>query len=187
MDNLILFAYKICIMEYINITLVCAGSILMILGILGCILPVLPGPILSYIGILLLHFTKWVDYSSDFLIGWALVVVIVQILEYYIPIWSTKRFGGGKLGAIGCTVGVIAGIFILPPWGLIIFPIVGAFAGEMLDSKNLTTAIKAGFGSFVGFLAGTLMQLAVALVLAYYFFSALYTDLIKGLIAITWS
>lgn len=174
-------------MEYIDITFICVGAILMILGILGCILPVLPGPILSYIGILLLHFTKWVDYSFDFLIGWALVVIIVQILEYYIPIWSTKHFGGGKLGTIGCSIGVVVGIFFLPPWGLIIFPIIGAFIGEMLDRKNLTIAIKAGFGSFVGFLAGTLMQLAVALVLAYYFFSVLYTDLIRGLITIAWN
>lgn len=153
----------------IDIILTIIGSICMLLGIAGCILPVLPGVVLSYVGIVLLHLTSWVEFSTEFLIAWAIVVVAVELLNYYIPIWGTKQFGGGKKGAAGCTVGVVAGIFVFPPWGLILLPFAGAIIGELIDNKTAGKAIKAGFGAFIGFVAGTLMQIVVALILAYYF------------------
>lgn len=154
----------------LDIILTILGALLMIIGILGCILPVLPGIPLSYIGILLLHFTSKVEFSTQFLIIWGIIVIIVQLLDYYVPIWGTKKFGGGKKGAWGSAIGIVAGIFILPPWGIIIFPFVGAVIGELFDNKELNIALKAGFGAFIGFLAGTVMKLVVAIVLAFYFF-----------------
>lgn len=150
------------------------GAILMIVGIVGCIIPALPGVPLSYIGILLLHFTSKVEFSIPFLIIWAIVVIAVQILDYYVPVWGTKKFGGGKKGAWGSAIGVVLGIFIIPPWGIIIFPFVGAVIGELIDNKEFNIAIKAGFGAFLGFIAGTFMKLAVALILAFYFFKEVF-------------
>ena len=150
--------------------LIIIGSIFIVTGFLGCLLPVLPGVPLSYIGILLLHFTSKVEFSLHFLIIWGIVVVLVQVLDYYVPIWGTKKFGGGSKGAWGSAIGVAVGIFVLPPWGIIIMPFVGAVIGELIDNKDLQTALKAGFGSFIGFLAGTVIKLVVALVLAFYFF-----------------
>ena len=154
----------------LDILLTILGTILILSGIIGCIIPALPGIPLSYAGIILLHLTSRVQFSTTFLIIWAIVVIIVQILDYYVPIWGTKKFGGGKYGAWGSTLGVIVGIFIIPPWGIIIFPFVGAVIGELIDGKKFNIALKAGFGAFMGFIAGTLMKLAVAFVLAFYFF-----------------
>lgn len=153
----------------LDIMLTILGAILMIVGIAGCILPVLPGVVLNYVGLLLLHFTSRVEFSTDFLIGWALVVIAIEVLDYFIPIWGTKKFGGGKKGAWGCTIGVVAGIFLLPPWGIIIFPFVGAVIGELIDNKEMKVALKAGLGAFVGFVAGTFLQVVVALVLTFFF------------------
>lgn len=153
----------------LDIILTILGAILMIVGIAGCILPVLPGVVLNYVGLLLLHFTSRVEFSTDFLIGWALVVIAIEVLDYFIPIWGTKKFGGGKKGAWGCTIGVVAGIFLLPPWGIIIFPFVGAVVGELIDNKEMKVALKAGLGAFVGFVAGTFLQVVVALVLTFFF------------------
>lgn len=153
----------------LDIILTILGAILMIVGIAGCILPVLPGVVLNYVGLLLLYFTSRVEFSTEFLIGWALVVIAIEVLDYFIPIWGTKKFGGGKKGAWGCTIGVVVGIFVLPPWGIIIFPFVGAVIGELIDDKDVKVALKAGLGAFVGFLAGTFLQVLVALVLTFFF------------------
>lgn len=153
----------------LDIILTAVGAILMVVGIIGCIVPVLPGVVLNYVGILLLHFSSRVEFSMEFLVGWSIVVVAIEVLDYYIPIWGTKKFGGGKKGAWGCTIGVVAGIFILPPWGIIICPFVGAVIGELLDKKETKQALKAGLGAFVGFLAGTFLQVVVALVLTFIF------------------
>jgi len=154
------------------------GAILIIMGIIGCVVPLLPGIPLSYVGILLLHFTSKVQFSTEFLIVWGVVVIVVQILDYYIPVWGTQKLGGGSKGAWGSTIGVVAGIFIFPPWGIILFPFVGAVIGELIDKKEPKVALKAGFGAFLGFVAGTIMKLTVGVILAYCFFK----ELIGGLL-----
>jgi len=154
-----------------DIFLIISGSLLMILGIAGCLLPLLPGPPLSYLGLVAIHLTSKIDFSSKFLIWWGIIVIIVLVLDYVIPIWGTKIFGGSKFGVWGSMVGLLAGLFI-PPIGVIIGPFMGAVAGEMLGG-NRQHALKAGFGSFIGFLAGTVVKLLVSLIMLYYFIVAL--------------
>lgn len=149
------------------------GAICIIVGFLGCVLPILPGLPISYLGILLLHFTSKVDYSLAFLIGWAIVVIIVQILDYFVPIWGTKKFGGSKAGTWGSGIGLFLGMF-LSPWGVILGPFVGALIGELISGKEFSLALRAGFGSFIGFLVGTIMKLIVAFVLGFFFFKELF-------------
>jgi hypothetical protein len=148
--------------------------ILMILGIIGCLLPVLPGPPLSYFGILLLHFTKFADFSSALLITLAAVVVFVSILDYVVPVWGTRKFGGSKYGTRGATVGLIIGFF-LGPLGIIIGPFIGAVVGELIFKDDMKYAIKAGFGSLLGFLTGIGLKLAVSFLMTFYFVKALIT------------
>lgn len=138
-----------------------------IIGIIGSVLPVLPGVPLSYGGILLLHFTEKVQFSIQFLIFWALMVILVQLLDYYVPIWGTKKFGGSKRGIWGCAIGMVVGIFI-GPWGIVLGPFVGAILGELSGGKQTQEAIKAGFGSFMGFLLGIVSKLIVGGFLLYY-------------------
>lgn len=143
----------------------------MILGVAGSLLPVLPGPPLSYLGLIAIHLTTKVDFSSKFLIWWGVITILVSILDYVIPMWGTKYFGGSKYGIWGSMLGLLAGLFI-PPVGIIIGPFIGAVAGEMF-AGNKQNALKAGFGSFIGFLAGTVVKLLVSLIMLYYFIDAL--------------
>jgi uncharacterized protein YqgC (DUF456 family) len=154
-----------------DIFLIISGSLLMILGIAGCLLPMLPGPPLSYLGLIAIHFSSKIDFSSKFLISWGIIVILVSILDYVIPIWGTKYFGGSKYGVWGSMAGLLAGLFI-PPVGIIIGPFLGAVVGEML-AGNKQNALKAGFGSFIGFLAGTVIKLLVSLIMLYYFVTVL--------------
>lgn len=134
----------------------------MLAGLAGCILPMLPGPPLAWLGMLLLHFTDRVDFSVTELVVSALVVIATLVLDYFTPMIGAKKFGGGKYGNRGCVIGTIVGIFFLP-LGLILGPFLGAVIGELIAGKPFRAALKAGFGSFVGFLFGTLIKLAVCL------------------------
>jgi uncharacterized protein YqgC (DUF456 family) len=158
-------------MDYVLIGL---GILLMAVGILGCVLPFLPGPPLNYIGLLMLHFTSGYQFSNRFLLIWAMVTVTVFTLDYIIPVWGTKKFGGSKRGIWGSVIGLVAGLFFFPPFGIIIGPFFGAVIGELSAGKDSGTALKAGFGSFVGFVAGTFLKLVASGMMTWYFFRELF-------------
>ncbi len=158
-----------------DIILISLGIILTITGILGCILPFMPGPPLNYAAILLLHFTSGFQFSNKFLIIWAIVTVAVVVLDYIIPAWGTKKFGGSKQGVWGSIIGLIAGLFFFPPFGIIIGPFAGAVVGELIAGNNSKNALKSGFGSFVGFVTGTLLKLIVSGMMTWYFAKELIT------------
>jgi len=144
------------------------GIILILTGIIGCLVPVLPGPPVSYIGLILLHLTRFGQLSSTILIVLAAVTVIVTLLDYVVPIWGTKKFGGSKYGTRGATVGLIIGLF-MGPVGIIAGPLIGAIVGELIFKDDMRYAIKAGFGSLLGFLTGIGLKLATSFVITFYF------------------
>lgn len=153
-------------MDYV---LLFAAIILIVLGLLGCILPVIPGPPLSFGGLLVLHFTKWGPVNPDLLLWLGIAAVIATALDYVFPIWATKKFGGSKRGVWGSTIGLVVGLFFFPPLGIIVGPFVGAFIGEVTAHQNQRSALKSAFGSFFGFLLGTGLKFAVSGVTTYYF------------------
>jgi uncharacterized protein YqgC (DUF456 family) len=148
-----------------DITLLLIAFILMIVGILGSFLPVLPGPPISWVGLLLLYLTKAVPMSYTVLGVTLFVALVVGILDYVIPAKGTKRFGGSKYGIWGTNIGLVVGILAPIPFGFIIGPFVGAFVGEMInDSKDSQKAFKAATGSFIGFLASTFIKFVVSII-----------------------
>ncbi len=158
-------------MDYVLIAL---GVIFMISGILGCVLPIIPGPPLSYIGLLFLHFTEKYQFSTRFLIIWSIITVVVYVLDYVIPVWGTKKFGGSKRGVWGSVIGLVIGLFFFPPFGIIAGPFLGAVIGELSLGKDSVLALKSGLGSFLGFLAGTLLKLITSGIMTWYFFKELF-------------
>lgn len=149
--------------------LVLTALLLMILGIIGSFLPVLPGPLTSWAGLLVLHFTDGVELSQTFLISTLLVAIVIYVLDYIIPAMGTKRFGGSRSGMIGTTLGLIIGIISPLPFGIIIGPFTGALIGEMIHRNDLNKAIKAAFGSFLGFIASTFLKFIVATIFLGFF------------------
>ncbi len=155
-----------------DIFLIILAGVFLMAGLVGCIVPVLPSVPLSYIGLLLLHATDRVQFSTQFLLIWLGVVVIMQILDYVVPAWGTKRFGGSKLGVWGSTIGLVVGMFF-GPWGIVVGPFIGAVVFELFDGKNALAAMKAGFGSFIGLLCGTILKLICCGMMIYYYISEL--------------
>ena len=152
-----------------DIVLIILGGILIIVGIVGCFVPVVPGPPLSWLGILFLYFTDNTSITSSFLLWWLVFAIIVTALDYLIPVWGTKKFGGTKMGVRGSIAGLIVGLFF-PPIGIIVGPFLGALVAELIhDAHDTSKALKSAFGSFMGFVLGTGLKLGVSLTLTWYF------------------
>lgn len=147
-----------------DIALLIIGFLFCLLGIIGSFLPVLPGPPVSWIGLLLLHLTTAVPEDWWFLGITGAVALFVFAMDYVIPAMGTKKFGGTRAGMIGTTIGLIVGIIAPIPFGIIIGPFVGAFLGELSNKADNKTALKAAFGSFLGFLTGAFMKFVVSMI-----------------------
>ena len=135
-----------------DILLVFVAAIFIVLGIIGSFLPVLPGPLTSWVGFLILHLTDAIPMNWTFLIITLVIAIFIWFLDYIIPAIGTKRFGGSKYGMIGTSLGLVVGLLSPIPFGIIIGPFVGALIGELINRSDSKTAIKSAFGFFLGFL-----------------------------------
>lgn len=143
--------------------LITVGIILLIAGFAGAVLPVIPGPPLSFAGLIVFHLSERVQYSVYFLVVTGIVAVVITILDYLIPAYFTKKMKASKASTNGTVVGTILGLFIIPPLGILIFPIVGAFIGEMVFSGNVRKAFKSALAGLLGLMSGIVLKLAFGL------------------------
>ncbi|MEN8187318.1 MAG: DUF456 domain-containing protein [Bacteroidota bacterium] len=147
-----------------DIFLLIVGFIFTLLGIAGSFLPVLPGPITGWIGLLLLYLTKAVPMSYTFLGITLAISILIWVLDYIIPAMGTRRFGGSKAGAVGTTIGLIIGLISPIPLGFVIGAFLGALIGELSHINNFKRALKAAYGSFLGFLASTTIKFIISVI-----------------------
>jgi uncharacterized protein YqgC (DUF456 family) len=154
------------------------GIVLLVVGLAGCVLPVIPGPPVSFVGMLVLKFTDFLEPArtenyNELLWIFAFLAVLVTVLDYIVPVWGTKKFGGSKYGTWGAAIGLVIGLFFAP-FGLIFGPFIGAVVGELLGGKDDKASLKAGFGSFLGILTGVVLKLIVSSLIAFYFFREVF-------------
>jgi uncharacterized protein YqgC (DUF456 family) len=149
-----------------DILLLITGIVCLLVGLAGAVLP-LPGPPLSFAGMIALQYSRFADFGQNTLIVFGVLTVVITVLDYYVPIWGTKKFGGSKWGAYGSAIGLVAGLF-LGPFGIFIGAFAGAFLGEFLNDKNPNRALKAAFGSFIGLMAGMAVKVILCLVMLVY-------------------
>jgi uncharacterized protein YqgC (DUF456 family) len=154
-----------------DIFLLTIGFLFVMLGLIGSFLPVLPGPLTSWLGLLILYFTSTVPMNYTFLGITLAIAILIWILDYIIPAIGTKRFGGSTYGVYGTTIGLLIGLFSPIPLGILIGAFLGAFIGEVLhDKTNTKRAFKASIGSLLGLITSTIIKFTVALVYAVLFF-----------------
>ena len=143
--------------------------ILGIVGLVGCILPVIPGPPLSWLGLLMVYLTGPEGMTTTFLIVWLAIAVVVTVLDYIVPSWVTRKTGGSKAAARGTLVGLVLGIIFFPPWGMIAGAFFGALLAEMIfNGRDMAGSLKPAFGSFLGFLLSTGLKLTASGVMMFY-------------------
>ena len=163
-----------------EILLIILGSLLIVAGFIGSFLPVVPGPPLSYVGLLALQLTASHPFSWQFFLVWGLIVGALMILDNVIPAYGAKTFGGSAYGIWGCIVGMGVGLFFSPV-GLVVGPLAGAFIGELIGGKDSDQAFRSALGSFAGFLASTVLKVVASGLMGYYFFINIYLQRVMNM------
>ena len=157
-----------------DIIIICVVAFILLLGIIGCFVPIMPGPPISYGALLLFHFSTSYSIKEDILWLMAFIVIAVTVFDFWVQIYGVKKFGGTKKAVNGSIIGLIIGIFFFPPFGIVIGPFLGAFIGARMD-ENLdgNKAIKIALGALAGFFAGTMLKLSVSVYISYIIFQAI--------------
>lgn len=149
-------------------------GILLFLGLIGCFVPIIPGPPISYGGLLIFHFFSSYTINEDVLWLMAFVVLLVTVFDLWVQIYGVKKFGGTKKAVNGSILGLIVGIFLFPPFGIIIGPFAGAFIGASMEKDtDAYESIKIALGALAGFVAGTILKLSVSIYIIYLIFQAI--------------
>jgi uncharacterized protein len=157
-----------------DILILSLGVLAIVFGIIGSVVPVIPGPPIGWIGILCLEISDSISISSLFLWSTFFLAVIVTVLDYTFPSLFAKKYGGSKRGVWGSTIGMLVGIFF-GPLGIILGPFVGAFIGEYsLDPSNTQKALKIAFGTFLGFIFSTGLKLGVSIYFTIAYFNRIW-------------
>ena len=160
-------------MSFIILIIILIAVLLSLTGIVGAIVPALPGPPLSFASLLTVYFTCPGSISTEMLIWMLVLTIVVSVLDYIAPIWLTKIGGGSKAAIWGSTIGLIAGLFFAP-FGLILGPLAGAFIGEMSNESSLGKATKVALMSFISFLLTTGLKLSLSAIMTFYTFVGIY-------------
>ncbi len=146
------------------------------LGIIGFVLPAIPGPPLSYAALILLSFIRrWQAFSPALLIILGVCTAAVTLLDFFLPVLASKRKGASKAGVWGSIIGMLAGMIFFPPFGMIVGTLAGAVIGELIFSKHRENALRAGWGVFLGTMLGIALKLAVSGAIAFYYTRAVIT------------
>ncbi|MEW5954277.1 MAG: DUF456 family protein [Bacillota bacterium] len=147
------------------------ACIFFVAGLVGSILPILPGAPLVWLGMLIYGF--FVDFqglSTAFYIWQGLAVALVFAIDYVAGAWGVRRYGGSRNAIIGSLIGAMLGLFMFGPAGIIFGPFVGAVAGELISGKDFDRALRAGIGTLLGFISGTVLKVIVKVLMIAWFF-----------------
>ncbi|HQO32377.1 MAG TPA: DUF456 family protein [Chitinophagales bacterium] len=154
------------------------GIILLVIGLVSCILPPLPGPPIAFVALLLAYFglNATADLPLWLMITYGFIALLIGIADNFVPLWSTKKIGGTKAGIRGSFIGILVGILLSPFGGvsIIICPFLGAMLGELLTGQTMDVAFRSGIGSFVGFLLTSGIKIILVLMMCYHFFKAVF-------------
>lgn len=155
--------------------LIIVGLILNIIGIIGVILPALPGIVLNYVALVLLYIAKGeLEFSLRILIVFGILTFLVTLLDYILPLLGARKYGASRIGILGAVIGMLVGIIFFPPFGIIFGLLVGAFLGELIAGKEQSQALRAGFATFLGSLTSIVVKLLLAIIMTAYFLIHLF-------------
>ncbi len=162
-----------------DIFLLILGLILCLLGIVGSFSPIIPGPITSWFGLLIIHFSKLIPFDNQFLFITFLIAALIFGLDLIIPILGLKKLGGSKKGLIGSTIGLLLGLFLAGPFGLLIGSFFGAISGEYVNNNSLKKSIRPAMGTFIGMAVGTTIKFLTSTIFLGLYFYIVYSNFIN--------
>jgi uncharacterized protein YqgC (DUF456 family) len=146
-----------------NSFLLILSVILIITGLIGSFIPIIPGPITSWFGLFTLSQIQNFPNNNTLLITTFVIGITIFILDYFIPIIGSKYFGGSKYGIIGTSIGLLIGLISPVPFGIIIGAFLGALIGEILAGKQLSEGLKPAMGSLIGIITSSVIKFFTAI------------------------
>lgn len=156
-------------MEILGWVLVIA---LFIIGMLGAVYPVLPGVLAIYAAFFLYGWMiSFEPFGLWFWLIQTLIVAAVMIGDYAVSAFGVKKFGGSKASVVGSTIGLFIGPFVIPAFGLILGPFLGAVIGELTQGADWRQSVKAGLGALVGFFSSVVVKVILQLIMIILFFA----------------
>ncbi|RLC08164.1 MAG: DUF456 domain-containing protein [Deltaproteobacteria bacterium] len=148
-------------MTILTIILIIIGFLFALTALAGCIVSPVPGPSFSLVALVILSYAKnWEPFSPEFLIAVAILTIFLEVLNYVIPLIGAKKYDASKQGMWGSVIGMIGGVFIFPPWGIFVGAFAGALIGELIAGKERDSALRVGWGIFLGNMAGIGLKLS---------------------------
>ncbi len=151
------------------------GLIVALVGIVGCLIPGVPGPVIGFVSLLVISFAKdWTPFSEQFLVIMGVLTLVVSFADNVLPVGGARKYGASKLGVLGAALGMLAGIFFVPPFGVFIGAFLGAVLGELLSHKEGKDALRAGWGVFVGIMIATGMKVAFTCTILVFYIRAMF-------------
>ena len=159
----------------LTIAIIIFGLIISLAGLIGCIFPVIPGPPLSFIALLILSWAKsWEPFTITFLAIMGGLTILVLIMDYVVPAIGAKKYGASKFSVFCSVVGMVIGLFVFPPLGLFIGGFVGALAGELYVGKSGEEALQAGWGIFIGNLVSIGLKMGLCVVMLFFYVKEIF-------------
>ena len=149
-------------MEILDVSLLVMAIIAALTGVVGCILPVLPGPPITYLMFPLLHWGGFAEFGVWEYIIWAFVAIAITVVDFLLAPYMTKQFGGSNAGGWGSLIGLVVAMIALGPFGVLVGPFVGALVAELcVSKKKMSEALLAAVGSFLSFFVGSGFKMIV--------------------------
>ena len=150
-------------------------SILMVVGLIGVVLPGLPGVPLAWLGLFIYALGTGFDRISIITtVVFFIVMLFTLSLDFLAPILGAKKYKASKYGLIGAFLGFVAGIIVFGFWGIIFGPLVGALLGELIAKREPGQAFRSALGALTGFFMGTLFKIVIILVMIGFFVVSLF-------------
>ena len=153
----------------LDVIIIVLGLIVALVGIVGCIIPAVPGPPLNFVSLLLLEIIIDKAFSLEFYLVWGIITTLTILIDYILPIMGAKLYKASRWGIWGSVIGMLIGMIFFPPFGMIIGLLVGAIAGEFIAGKNSFDAFKVGAATFVASIIVILIKLIVSGFLTFFY------------------
>ncbi|MFI3287501.1 MAG: DUF456 domain-containing protein [Rikenellaceae bacterium] len=157
-----------------DIALSVIALVMLVLAVIGCVIPAIPGPILAYGSLWIFYATDYSTLSMSYMLVLGVITLVVFFADYFLPPLIAQKFGGTKFSAWGSIIGMIIGMFV-PPIGILVGMLLGAFIGELCFAKRSgSDSLIATIGTFLGFVVGTGLKLMLCFYLIYVVIAELY-------------
>lgn len=159
-------------MSTLFVVLSILAVILTLVGVVGSVVPALPGPPFSWAAMVIVYYICAPQVGLAAVVVFGILTLLAAILDYVAPVFVTKMGGGSRMAMLGSSVGVIVGLFFMP-LGLILGPLAGAFLGEMMATNRANVAFRVAILSFIAFLVTSGIKLVLSLLMTYYVLDAI--------------